>query len=80
MAQSEYFVTVPGRYGTRMLQAGDRLALSAPHARTLLALGRITAERPAKKLTADAELNEQLEAAIPSKPARKKAAPRRKKT
>ena len=37
-----------GRYGTRMLTAGDPMTLSGPAARAALVTGKATAERPRK--------------------------------
>lgn len=39
MATKQLTVVRPGRYGTRMLQAGDPLEVSAPDARLYLKLG-----------------------------------------
>jgi hypothetical protein len=40
MAHREVIATRTGRYGTRMLTAGDALTLSGPAARAMIALGR----------------------------------------
>lgn len=40
MAHRQVIATQTGRYGTRMLTAGDELTLSGPAARAMIALGR----------------------------------------
>jgi hypothetical protein len=45
MAHRQVIATRTGRYGTRMLTAGDALTLSGPAARAMIALGRAT-EKP----------------------------------
>lgn len=40
MAHREVIATRTGRYGTRMLTAGDPLTVSGPAARAMIALGR----------------------------------------
>jgi hypothetical protein len=40
MAHREVIATRTGRYGTRMLTAGEPLTLSGPAARAMIALGR----------------------------------------
>jgi hypothetical protein len=40
MAHKQVIATRTGRYGTRMLTAGDALTLSGPAARAMIALGR----------------------------------------
>ena len=41
MAHKSMVLTQPGRYGTRMLQAGNHITLSGPQARLLQSLGRV---------------------------------------
>lgn len=40
MAHRQVIATQTGRYGTRMLTAGDTLTLSGPAARAMIALGK----------------------------------------
>lgn len=49
MARKEMIVTVPGRYGTRMLKAGDTLVVPEPTARALMAIGKAELKSKAKK-------------------------------
>jgi hypothetical protein len=46
MAHREVYAVGTGRYGTRMLTAGERILMSGPAARAALALGRVTTEKP----------------------------------
>ena len=48
MAHREVYPTKSGRYGTRMLTAGEPTTVSGPLAREMIALGRATAEKPKK--------------------------------
>lgn len=48
MAHREVYPTKSGRYGTRMLTAGEPTIVSGPIAREMIALGRATAEKPKK--------------------------------
>lgn len=43
MAHRKVIATQTGRYGTRMLTAGDEMTLSGPAARAMIALGRAIA-------------------------------------
>ena len=53
MANREVIVTRTGRYGTRMLTAGDTLTVSGPEARALIALKRAKeAPEPTRGTTA----------------------------
>jgi hypothetical protein len=45
MAHREVYPTRTGRYGTRMLTAGEPTLVSAPLAREMIALGRATLEK-----------------------------------
>ena len=49
MAHRTVYATESGRYGTRMLTAGEPLYLSGPAARAILALGRATNTAPRTK-------------------------------
>lgn len=56
MAHREVIATRTGRYGTRMLTAGEPLLLSGPAARAMIALGRAEpkpARKVARRLTAE---------------------------
>lgn len=46
MAHRTVFAAADGRYGTRMLTAGEPLQLSGPAARAMVALGRATDTAP----------------------------------
>jgi hypothetical protein len=48
MAHRKVFATENGRYGTRMLTAGDEMTLSGPAARAMIALGRASGEPPVR--------------------------------
>ena len=47
MAHRQVIATRTGRYGTRMLTAGDELTLPGPAARAMIALGRAEPKREA---------------------------------
>jgi len=47
MAHRQVIATRTGRYGTRMLTAGDELTLPGPAARAMIALGRAKPKREA---------------------------------
>lgn len=55
MAHREVYPTKSGRYGTRMLTAGEPTTVSGPLAREMLALGRATVEKPKKAKPEPAE-------------------------
>lgn len=46
MAHKEVYPTRTGRYGTRMLTAGEPVLVSGPTARAMIALGRAADEAP----------------------------------
>lgn len=49
MAHREVYPTRSGRYGTRMLTAGEPMLVPGPLAREMIALGRATLEMKPKK-------------------------------
>lgn len=59
MAHREVYPTRSGRYGTRMLTAGEPTIVSGPLAREMLALGRATAEKP-KRAKVEAPFDERV--------------------
>lgn len=79
MAAKNYEVVVPGRYGTRMLQAGDVVELTQPRGRVYTALGRVKPHKPKKaaKEPVIPTVEEVLSAEV-VKETPKKAAPRKK--
>lgn len=50
MAHKRMIVTEPLRYGTRMLQAGDKVMLSGPKARLYEALGKVSSPQGAPQI------------------------------
>lgn len=46
MAHRQVYPTRTGRYGTRMLTAGEPMTVPGPLAREMVALGRATLEKP----------------------------------
>lgn len=48
MAHREIYPTRSGRYGTRMLTAGEPMTVPGPLAREMVALGRATLDKPRK--------------------------------
>lgn len=48
MAHREVYPTRTGRYGTRMLTAGEPMTVPGPLAREMIALGRATLDKPKK--------------------------------
>lgn len=55
MAHRTVYAAETGRYGTRMLTAGDPLTLSGPNARAMVALGRATDKKPKRVKVEQAE-------------------------
>lgn len=76
MATKQLKVVRPGRYGTRMLKAGDTLEATAPDARLYEALGWAT---PANRRARVAEAPETRNPPKPKAP-RKRRTPAKKKT
>ena len=48
MVHRRIFATETGRYGTRMLTAGDAMTVTGPRARALIALGLASERKPRK--------------------------------
>lgn len=46
MATKQLYATGTFRYANRMMQAGDPVDMSAPHAKLYMALGKVSDEKP----------------------------------
>lgn len=71
MATKQLYATGTFKYANRMMQAGDPVEMSAPHARLYTALGKVTEDAPKAARSPKAEAPAKPKA--PRKP-RKKAA------
>lgn len=86
MATKTLTVIRPGRYGTRMLKAGDTFDATAPEARLYAKLGWATEGQPTNKVLSGVDLYNGEPIKAPAKPkagrksAPKKKAPAKKKT